>query len=64
MTQEQANKIFEGELGIQLNVIYVTSDDQPFIRREEAVAHTNEMINAVGDKEHVDTTITEFWNES
>lgn len=37
MTQEKANKIFATELGQQLNVIYVTSDDQAFIRYEDAV---------------------------
>jgi len=34
MTQEKANKIFATELGQQLDVIYVTSDDQAFIRYE------------------------------
>jgi len=42
MTQEEANKIFATELGQQLDVIYVTSDDIPFIRYEEAVLHTND----------------------
>lgn len=42
MTQEKANKIFETELGQQLSVLYVTSDDQPFIRYEEAVVHAHE----------------------
>lgn len=62
MTQEKANKIFETELGKQLNVIYVTSDGQPFIRYEEALLHTNELLNA--DPENfVDTTITEWYPE-
>jgi len=62
MTQEKANKIFATELGQQLNVIYVTSDDQPFIRHEEAVLHTNELLNA--DPENfVDTSITEWYPE-
>ena len=62
MTQEKANKIFATELGQQLNVIYVTSDDQPFSRHEEAVLHTNELLNA--DPENfVDTTITEWYPE-
>ena len=62
MTQEKANKIFETELGQQLNVIYVTSDDQPFIRYEEALLYTNELLNA--DPENfVDTTITEWYPE-
>jgi len=63
MTQEKANKIFETELGQQLSVIYVTSDDQAFIRREEALLHTNELLNA--DPENfVDTTITEWYPEN
>ena len=60
MTQEKANEIFATELGQQLNVIYVTSDDQPFIRYKEAVLHTNELLNA--DPENfVDTSITEWY---
>jgi hypothetical protein len=63
MTQEKANKIFETELGQQLSVIYVTSDDQAFIRREEALLHTNGLLNA--DPENfVDTTITEWYPEN
>lgn len=62
MTQEKANKIFATELGQQLDVIYVTSDDQVFIRYEEAVLHTNELLNA--DPENfVDTSITEWYSE-
>jgi hypothetical protein len=62
MTQEKANKIFATELGQQLSVIYVTSDDQPFIRHEEAALHTNELLNA--DPENfVDTSITEWYPE-
>ena len=42
--------------------VYVTSDDQPFIRYEEAVLHTNELLNA--DPENfVDTSITEWYPE-
>jgi hypothetical protein len=42
---------------------FSTSDDKVFIRREEAELHTNDMINAVGNMEHVDTTITEWFPE-
>lgn len=63
MTQEKANKIFETELGQQLNVIYVTSDDKSFIRYEEAVLHTNEMLNA-NPENFVDTTITDWYPEN
>lgn len=45
MTQEQADKIFETDLGQQLDIIYVTSDDQPFIRYEEALKHALEDLN-------------------
>ena len=62
MTQEKANRIFETDLGQQLNVIYVTSDDRSFIRYEEAVIHTNMLLNA--DPENfVDTRITEWYPE-
>ena len=62
MTQEEANKIFATELGQQLDVIYVTSDDQVFIHYEDAVLHTNELLNA--DPENfVDTSITEWYPE-
>lgn len=54
MTQEQANKIFDTDLGQQLDVIYVTSDNQPFIRLEEAQKHTEKLENK---------TIIEFYPE-
>jgi len=61
MTQEEADKIFETDLGRQLEVIYVTSDDRVFIRYEEAVLHTNDMMNA--DPENfVDTSITAWYS--
>jgi hypothetical protein len=56
MTQEQANKIFETDLGQQLDVIYVTSDDAIFIRHWEAVQHKH-------SKDLKDQTITEFYPE-
>jgi hypothetical protein len=62
MTQEKANRIFETDLGVQLNVIYSTSDDRVFIRYEEALLHTNELLNSDPEK-FVDTTITEWYNE-
>jgi hypothetical protein len=63
MNQEKANEIFKTEIGIQLEVIYVTSDDKVFIRRNEALLHTNDMLN--GDPENfIDTTITEWYNEN
>ncbi len=62
MTQEKANRIFATDLGRELNVIYVTSDDEPFIRYEEAKLHTNKLLNA--DPENfVDTSITEWYPE-
>lgn len=62
MTQEKANKIFETPLGQQINVIYVTSDDKAFIRYEEAVLHTNVILNAE-PQNFVDTSITEWYPE-
>ena len=62
MTQEIANEIFSTELGQQLDVIFVTSDDYIFIRYEEALFHTNEMLNAEPEN-FIDTTITEFYPE-
>lgn len=63
MTQERVNKIFETELGQQLDVIYVTSDDRAFIRYEEAVSHANYLLNS--DPENiVDTSITEWYNDN
>jgi hypothetical protein len=63
MTQEKANEIFQTEMGIQLEVIYTTSDDKVFVRYEEALLHTNDMLN--GDPENfVDTKITEWYNEN
>ena len=56
MTQERANKIFETELGQQIDVIYVTSDGQPFIRMEEAVKHSDGLLN-------VDKSIIQFYPE-
>ena len=52
MTQEEADKVFETDLGRQLEVIYVTSDNQPFIRYEEAASHASELLN---------TEITEWY---
>ena len=61
MTQEQANKIFETELGQQLDVIYVTSDDEAFIRREEAVWYCHDILEEGDDvTKH---NITEWYRE-
>lgn len=49
MTQEKADKIFATELGQQLNVIFVTSDDMPFIRREEAEKYCQEILKEGDD---------------
>jgi len=37
-------KIFSTELGQQLNEIFVTSDDTPFIRREEAENYCRDIL--------------------
>ena len=59
MTQEMADKIFETPLGSQVNVIYVTSDDQPFIDYQEAVSHISYMIDTMGFD--FDDTITTWY---
>lgn len=62
MTQEQANKIFDTDLGQQLDVIYVTSDDRVFIREEEAVKHVRGQLDE-NSKPLENKTITEFYPE-
>lgn len=62
MTRETVNEIFESELGLQLDVIYVTSDDIPFIRYEDALSYVNEKVNAdTGNT--FDTKITTWYPE-
>lgn len=62
MTQELANKIFQSELGQQCIEIFVTSDDQVFIRHEEALLHTKgELIPNSSLLE--DVTITTWYEE-
>ena len=43
MTQEKANKIFETELGQQVDVLFSTSDGQFFIRESEALHHSENL---------------------
>ncbi len=62
MTQEKANKIFETELGQQLNVIYATSDDKPFIRYSEAAQHAKEGLDRYGNP-LLDKSVTEWYPE-
>lgn len=45
MTQEAADKIFNGSLGSQLSEIFVTSDDRAFIRYEEADKHRKGQLD-------------------
>lgn len=42
MTQERMNTIFETELGQQVNELYVTFDEQIFIRYSEALNYLSE----------------------
>lgn len=42
MTQEKIDKVFMSSLGRQLNELYSTSNDMVFIRRYEAVDHSEE----------------------
>jgi len=49
MTQEKANKIFDTSLGQQLNEIFVTSDNTPFIRRSEAENYCHDILEEGDD---------------
>jgi len=42
MNQEKINKYFESELGQQCNSLFSTSDDNVFIRYQEALNHSIE----------------------
>ena len=57
MTQEKVNKIFEGELGQQLNEIFVTSDDTTFIRREEAENYCHDILKEGDDATKYNITV-------
>jgi len=61
MTQEKANKIFETELGQQLSVIYVTSDDRAFFRREDAECWCHDVLEE--DDDVTKHNITEWYRE-
>ncbi len=57
MDQDEANRIFETDLGRQLDIIYSTPDGRVFIREEEALNHIRDFINS-GDG------ITEWFPET
>jgi hypothetical protein len=61
-TQEEANKIFDTDLGQQLDVIYVTSDNRVFIRYEEALLNTKGELDK-DTKPLEDKFIQEFYSE-
>lgn len=61
MTQEKAQKIFETELGQQLDVIYSTSDGMAFIRMSEAKNHANGLLE--GSEPLENKTILEWFPE-
>ena len=63
MTQEKANEMFKTELGQQLSVIYVTSDDKPFIKFTEAMNYANEGVDDNG-KPLKDSSISEWYPEN
>lgn len=60
MTREKANEIFATELGQQLDVIYVTSDEKPFIRFGEAEYYAKKRHN---ENPLFDDTIEEWSRE-
>lgn len=43
MTQGDANKIFEGDLGEQLLTFFSTSDDMLWVRHSEALLHAKDL---------------------
>jgi len=55
MTQDEINKVFQSDLGQQCTSLFVTSDNQPFIRYAEAINHS-QYLN--------DTTINEWFPEN
>ncbi len=57
MTQEEANKIFDTELGQQLMEIYVTPDDMPFIRLEEAQNYCHDILELGDDPSKYNITL-------
>ena len=63
MTQEKANKIFDTELGRQLSVVFVTSDDRAFIRYEEALKHSNGELDPAFPNPLVNKNIEEWYPE-
>lgn len=62
MTQELANKIFNTDLGQQLDSIFSTSDDRVFIRFKEALKHINGQLDE-NTIPLLDKTITEWFPE-
>jgi predicted peroxiredoxin len=57
MTQEKANKIFETELGQQLNEIFVTSDGTTFVRRGEAESYCHDILEEGDDATKYNITV-------
>ena len=45
MTREEVDKIFNGDLGQQVDVLFSTSDNRCFIRKEEAIKHTEGTLD-------------------
>ena len=49
LTQEYINKVFQTNLGQQLDCLFSTPDDNVFIRKEEAIQHCND--NSLNEEE-------------
>ena len=48
--KEKINRIFQTDLGQQLNELYITSDGKPFIRKEEAENYCHDILEEGNDK--------------
>lgn len=60
MNQEKADRIFNTDLGQQLDMFYCCSDDKVLIRYEEALKHVNGELDP-NTKSLEDKTITEWY---
>lgn len=61
MTQEKANQIFDTFLGQQLLSFFCTSDNQVFIRYEEALNYINRKKEE--DENFTNEEVTEWYPE-
>jgi hypothetical protein len=58
MTQERINKVFETDLGQQCNELFVTFDDQIYIRYDDAVEYLTHFSYKIED--NIETWYREY----